>query len=408
MRQMIEPREALDIILEHTPGPWGFSSPDDALSGLAVTREPVSADRDIPEADVSRMDGYAVVAPVEAGAELRRIGEIPAGSLPDRALAEGECVRIYTGSVLPPEANAVVKQEDVTTSPDGEVVRPSCRVEPGENVAARGSIAKQGAVLLPAGSPLGAAQQAVCAAVGARPECCAVPLLGVLRTGEEVVPEDGEPGPHQTRDANSPAIMAAAMSAGAVLYLAREAPDDLTQLTDELRMMVEDEDLDALVTIGAVSVGDYDLVPEALEAVGAKVLLHGIACKPGKPFLFAVADNAKPIFGVPGNPVSALVTFFEFVAPALRKMAGRPEPWAPTLPVRLAAEVAGVPGATYYELARVTQDADGSWVAEPMPSRHSGDVAAAARADGVVIVPPGDAGLPAGANAQFRPWRQLW
>jgi molybdopterin molybdotransferase len=166
--------------------------------------------------------------------------------------------------------------------------------------------------------------------------------------------------------------------------------------------------IDAVVTIGGVSVGDYDLVPKALELLGARVVLHKVAVKPGKPFLFALSREGKPLFGLPGNPLSALASFFEFVAPALRKMAGRPEPWAPTLPVRLTAAAPGDRDRHHLVLARVSQDEDGQWLAEPLIAAHSADVTAAAFADGVVHVPAGLAEVPAGQVVSFRPWRPLW
>ncbi|MGD8237146.1 MAG: molybdopterin molybdotransferase MoeA [Armatimonadota bacterium] len=404
---MIDPKEARRTILEHTPARSGDPAWPDFFGDLAPTAEPVCADRDIPAADLSRMDGYAIIAPLEAGAELRRVGEIPAGSLPEHPVAPGECFRIFTGGVLPPGANAVVKQEEVGASDDGELIRLNCSVEPGEYVTARGAVASQDDVVLPAGSPPGAAQAAVCAAVGEMPRRRRPPLLALLCTGEEIVPRDVKPGPHQTRDVNGPALTAAARSIGSALAAPRVVPDDAGRLTDELRCMLANDDYDGVVTVGAVSVGDYDLVPDALRAVGAEIILHGVRCRPGKPFLFALGPSSKPVFGIPGNVMSALVTFFEFVAPALRKMAGMPEPWAPTLPVRLAADVAGIADRTRYALARVTQDDDGHWVAEPLPMQHSADVAAAGPADGAIIVPPGD-GLAAGGDAHFRPWRPLW
>ena len=405
---MIDPNEALRIVLDNTVALSGRAPEPADASAHAVTAETVRADRDIPAADLSRMDGYAVIAPLSAGVELRRVGEIPAGTLPDTPIEPGECCRIFTGAVLPPGANAVVKQEDVTAAQEGEIVRPNCDVAPGAYVTRRGSVAKKGTLLLPAGVPIGAAQAAVCAAVGATPACASAPRLAILCTGEEIVPRDAKPEPQQTRDINGPAIAAAARSIGAVAAPARIVPDDARQLTDELGGMLENTDVDAVVTIGGVSVGDYDLVPDALKAVGARVLLHGVSSRPGKPFLFALGPGGKPVFGLPGNVLSALVAFFGLVAPALRKMAGRPEPWDPTLPVRLESDVQGGPDRTYFVLARVRQKGGGEWVAEPLPPQHSADVATAATADGVITVPPADEGLPAGTVVQFRPWRPLW
>ncbi len=405
---MIRPEEALRTILAHTPVLSDSSSDADLPAVLRVIAEPIRADRDIPTSDVSRMDGYAVVAPLASGTELQMVDEICAGCLPTRPIARHECSRIYTGGVLPANANAVVKQETVSTASDGQLVTANCSVAPGENVTAQGSVSREGTVVLPAGTPLGAAQAAVCATVGETPRCYRAPQLAVLCTGQEVIPEGDVPGPHQIRDAAGPSVSAAASSIGGEVALRRIVPDDLGQLTEALADALQNADVHVVVTVGGVSVGDYDLIPEALKAVGAQVLLHGVAAKPGKPFLFAVGPTSKPIFGLPGNVLSALVTFFEFVAPAIRKMARMPEPWHPTLPVRLASDVASIQQRTHFVLVRVRQGDDGRWVADPIPAQHSADVVAAGTADGVVGVAPGDEGLTAGAEAQFRPWRPLW
>ena len=121
-----------------------------------------------------------------------------------------------------------------------------------------------------------------------------------------------------------------------------------------------------------------------------------------------ISRTNKPVFGLPGNPLSALVTFFEFVAPALRKMAGRPEPWAPTLPVRLTTDARGDPQRMHFVLARVSMHDDGEWFAEPIVARHSADIVAGGKADGVILVPQGCERLDAGQQVRFRPWRPLW
>jgi molybdopterin molybdotransferase len=407
---MIPPSEALQRVLASvsalTEASCEAAQPD---SGFGVIVAPVLADRDIPEQNLSRMDGFAVAAPLAAGAVLQVNSTTPAGSPAQHApLEDRHCHRIFTGAVLPPGANAVVEQE--ATARGGSQVAVEIRrdVQVGDHVVARGSVARKGEVVLPARAPAGAAQVALCAAVGSMPLRCPVPRVAILCTGDEVVQDGTTPQPHQTRDVNGPSITAAVRSLDIRVASASKTSDDLDALTGAMNALESDAHVDAVITVGGVSVGDYDLVPRAIESSGGRILLHRVAVKPGKPFLFAVSRTNKPVFGLPGNPLSALVTFFEFVAPALRKMAGRPEPWAPTLPVRLTTDVHGDRQRMHFVLARVSMHDDGQWFAEPIVARHSADIVAGGKADGVILVPQGRERLEAGQQVRFRPWRPLW
>ncbi len=407
---MTAPSEALQCILASV-SPLTEPVCEDVQpgSGLAVIAAPVLADRDIPERDLSRMDGYAVSAPCAAGAILHVDGATPAGSSACQVPLAGDCChRIFTGAVLPPGANAVVEQEATARVGSEGVVEIHRDVQIGEHVIARGSVARKGEVVLPARAPAGAAQVGLCAAVGAVPPRCPVPRVAILCTGDEIVPDGATPLPHQTRDVNGPSITAAAVSLGVRVASVSKSSDDLDALTGAMNALDSDTHVDAVVTVGGVSVGDYDLVPRAIEFSGGRILVHRVAVKPGKPFLFAVSRTNKPVFGLPGNPLSALVTFFEFVAPALRKMAGRPEPWAPTFHVRLTDLVRGDAQRMHLVLARVSLHDDGQWFAEPIVARHSADIVAGGQADGVILVPQGCEKLEAGQQVCFRPWRPLW
>ncbi|MHC4797123.1 MAG: molybdopterin-binding protein, partial [Planctomycetota bacterium] len=213
--------------------------------------------------------------------------------------------------------------------------------------------------------------------------------------------------PYQVRNVNGPSISTAATSIGITVASRLHVKDELAELTHGLNKLLADSQVHAVVTIGGVSVGDYDLVPQAIVSLNGRIVLHRVASKPGKPFLFAISDSKKPIFGLPGNPLSALVSFFEFVAPALRKMAGRPQPWAITLLVRLTSEVKGDQQRMQFVLARVRMQDDGEWLAEPIEARHSSDIVSAGKADGVILVPRGCQKLDAGQYVRFRPWRAI-
>ncbi|NCO38023.1 MAG: hypothetical protein COZ06_11245 [Armatimonadetes bacterium CG_4_10_14_3_um_filter_66_18] len=407
---MLQPQHALQAVLEHVSvlADRPRSPAPECLAGHGVLGERVCVDHDMPQAALSRMDGYAVIGPLAAGTRLEIVGETPAGSPSAQPVSEGQCVRVFTGAVLPPAANAVVEQEAVTRCSDTSCVQLQRPVALGDYVTQRGAVARAGAEVLPAGAPLGPVQVSLAAAAGCAPVARPVPRIAIVATGRELVPYGARPLPHQTRDSNGPALSAAILSIGCHVAGTSHATDQLPETAAILDASLHDEAVDAVVTIGGVSVGDYDLVPQALESLGARVLLHKVAVKPGKPFLFALSRDGKPIFGLPGNPLSVLASFFGFVAPALRKMAGRPEPWAPTFPVRLTTAAPGDRDRHHWVLARVSQDEDGQWLAEPLVAAHSADVASAALADGVVQVPAGLTEVPAGQVVSFRPWRPLW
>jgi molybdopterin molybdotransferase len=407
-RRLLAPEEAVRLVLAHTTPLEARTTARGLTGGWAVIAAPVVVDRDLPALDVSRMDGYAVLAPLKAGARLWVRRQIKAGDDPGTALAAGEAARIFTGAPLPPQANAVVEQEAVA-GPDAQgYVEVQRAVLPGEHVTRRGSVASAGRLVPTEGRPLAAGQVALLAAMGQLPTIYAVPRLAIISTGHEVVPESAQPLPHQVRDSAGPAVAAAASSLGVEVAARTHVPDDLPQLTATLRRFLDDPQVHAVLTIGSVSVGDYDLVPAAVQAAGGRVVFHRLAAKPGRPSLFAVCDGGTLIFGLPGNPLSALVGFFELAAPALRKMAHRPPPWLPTLAVRLTAPVAGDPERTVFAPAQVWQEQGTDWLAQPLPTQHSADLVAAAQADGVLIVPVGTKELPAGEVVPFRPWRPLW
>lgn len=368
--------------------------------------QPVLADRDIPAADRSAMDGYAVRAADIAAAPvtLRILGEIPAGSPARPSLVSGECVRIFTGANLPPDADTVVMVED-TKPAAGEKVEILCPVPRGRNILRRGENAKQGAILLPQGAALDATALAVCAAVGCvTPLVHARPRVTVLTTGAELKAPSAEVAPHEIRDSNGPMLKASLLEHGFGPVAWRCVTDIRPELVRALRSALESSEV-VLVT-GGVSVGKYDLVPDAIEEAGAIVRFHGVAMKPGKPQLFATAGE-RCVFGLPGNPLSVLTGFHEFVLPALRFLSGCPESACRRIlriPLLTDAEVKGrqrnfLPG-------RLSHSAAGTAV-EPVPNAGSADLVAGSKADGMIIVPAGVPRVPAGTRVDFRPWRPL-
>jgi molybdopterin molybdotransferase len=231
------------------------------------------------------------------------------------------------------------------------------------------------------------------------------PRVAIIATGRELLAPESPAGEHQERDSNGPLLVAAVTAAGFAVVGAGRVPDELNAVTSALRAALAGAD--AVVMSGGVSVGDYDFVPAAVSAVGARTVVHGVAMKPGKPLLFAVDAEDRLIFGLPGNPLSAATGFFEFVLPALRRRAG----WAevdcrPLVRGRLREPVANKPGRQRYALATLAWTASGAELTA-VPSQSSADLAAGARADGAIIVPADSHGLEAGGLVDFRPWR-MW
>ncbi len=276
------------------------------------------ATRALPPFDNSAMDGYAVQAASGAkGARLRVVGEQPAGADRGLTIGAGEAIRIFTGAPMPAGADAVLMQEDVKR--DGDWIVAECGAEPGELIRRRGADLAEGQKILARGEPVGAQTMALLAAQGmAEIEVGGAAQVAIISTGDELVPVGGTPRPGQIFESNALMLRALALGAGAEVPLVEHCPDDLERMTELFRRGIEN---DALVISGGVSVGDHDLVKPALRAVGAEIDLWRVSIKPGKPFLFGRAGRCA-IFGLPGNPVSAFVTFLKFVRPALRKMSG--------------------------------------------------------------------------------------
>ena len=285
---------------------------DDSLG--RVLAEDVTSGDDLPPWDNSAMDGFAVAS--LGGGELPVVGEARAGAPFERALSEGEAVRISTGAPVPDGALAVVPVERTDATGDRVTIP---ELEPGANIRRAGEDVRAGDVVLRAGAAVGAAELALLAAVGsARVSCAARPRVAVLATGDELV-EPGEPlGPGQIRNSNTRAMRAQALAAGADVVLERTVPDDY----EDTRLALEGAlEADVVCVSGGVSVGPHDHVKPALLELGVKERFWRVALKPGKPTWFGVKDETL-VFGLPGNPVSAMVTFHLFARPALRLMQG--------------------------------------------------------------------------------------
>src|SRR5947208_3726415 len=319
----------------------------DALA--LVLAEEVKTDREYPPFDRSTRDGYAVRSKeVQAGARLECAGEIKAGDTVREALAAGTCVQIMTGAAVPPGADAVVMIE--YTMRAGDLVHFERAAQAGQNIVPRGSEARAGQTILKPGMRLGFAELALAAQVGATQlQCAKRPRVAILSTGDEVVLIDETPGAFQIRNSNSVSLAAQVRLAGGEPVLLGNAADRV----DDLRAKIErglKEDL--LVLSGGVSMGKYDLVEGVLKELGANFYFDAVAIRPGKPAVFGKCGDAL-VFGLPGNPVSTMVTFELFVVPALDLLSGTEARPLPLLQAKLSEPVDEKPGLTHFLPARV-------------------------------------------------------
>ena len=379
---MVSVEQALEIVLgEASPLSAEEIALEEALA--RVLAENVHADRDLPPFDRAAMDGYALRARdvAEAPAALDVKGEVRAGEWPRHAIAAGEAVRIMTGAPLPEGADAV-QQVEKTQPLDEFRVTILSSVSEGQNVAPRGSEVKAGAVVLARGRAIDPAAIGVLATVGrARVRVGRRPSVALLVTGDEVVDVAQAPQPAQIRNSNGPAVAAHARQAGAVVRLLGVARDQKDEITAALRAGLG---ADVLLVSGGVSAGDYDLVEPALAELGVEVRFTRVNVKPGAPLVFG-RRGATLVFGLPGNPVSAQVTFDLFVRPALLKLQGASALQRPRAAVVLASPMRNRSGRTSHLPARV-RFGDGRLVARPLRSTGSGDLVAHARANALVVL----------------------
>jgi len=352
-----------------------------------VLAEPVVADRDLPPFPRSTRDGYAVrsIDLSALPASLEVIGEIKAGEKPDKipaAIGEGQSVAIMTGAPAPAGADAVVMVE--YTSQCGQQVEIKRGVIAGENIVPRGAEARSGALLVDRGLRLNEAAIALAASVGkSRLQVCRRPRVAVLTTGDEIIDVEANPGPTQIRNSNSYSLAAQIVKAGGEPVLLPIAPDELLGL----RQLIEEGlQFDLLLMTGGVSMGRYDLVEQALTELHAGFFFTGAKIQPGRPVVFGKSGSTY-FFGLPGNPVSTMVTFELFARPMIEALAGRSPRQRGFLHARLKNEIAVKTGLTRFLPAILSGEFERTEV-ELVAWQGSGDIAAIARANCYVVILP--------------------
>ncbi|MFL5891506.1 MAG: gephyrin-like molybdotransferase Glp [Solirubrobacterales bacterium] len=399
-------RELLDIevarraVLERVrPLPAEDVAIDDALG--RVLAEDVASTESIPPFDNSAMDGFAVraedtgAATRDAPLALRVVDESRAGAPAGSIAGPGEAIAISTGAAMPVGCDAIVRIEEVEES-DGSIAV-SAPVEPGRDVRRAGDDVEAGAVVLRRGDMLGPSELGVLASIGrAVVRCARQPRLSVLTTGDELVGPDAELGPGQIRDANAHSIPALARSAGALVTWVGHTGDDAAATREAIRNSL---DTDVAVVCGGVSVGEHDHVRPAFAALDVEEAFWGLALRPGRPTWFGRARDGALAFGLPGNPVSAVVTFILLVRPALLALAGAdPERHGST--AVLDAPYPKRPGRAHFVRVRLQMRDDG-WHAEPTKEQASHVLTSMLGADAFAIIPADRADVEAGQRVQI-------
>lgn len=381
--------QAARIVLDHTDGLDAESVATVSADGRSLA-ETIRSNEQMPPFPASTVDGYAVVA-ADTTEWRDLVGDVLAGAPIARHVEPGWATRIMTGAPLPPGADAVVMFEDADER-DGrmKVKRP---VKPGDNLRPPGIDLEAGQVVLEAGTAIGPAEIGLLATIGrSTVRVGRRPRVAVLSTGDELVEPDAPLRPGAIRDSNRYALMAAIREAGAQAISMGTVPDDEALQRERIRAAFDAADV--VVTSGGVSVGSRDLIKPILESLGT-VHFGRIALKPGKPLTFATVGRSLA-FGLPGNPVSALVTFEVFVRPALLKMQGRRRIQRPRVDVVVEHPLGKTRDRTEYQRAIVRWDG-GRLVGRSTGAQISSRLISMAGANGLLEILPGEGTVPAGS-----------
>lgn len=403
---MLTVNEALASILSRiSPLPPVILPLLDSLG--CVLAEDIVADIDNPPFDNSAVDGYAVRSEDVAGASpaspviLRVNGDVTAGNAPGAMICAGSCARVMTGAPIPAGADSMVMVEDSRALETPDSVAILSTTTPGDHVRRAGEDVRLGDAVLRAGITIRSAEIAMLAAMGrASVKCVQKPRVSVISTGDELVDITRKPAPGQIRDSNRYTLAALVAESGAELHSSIHIPDDAEATERAFRSCARLNSLDAahvIVTSGGVSVGDRDFVKPVLEKLGTLELWR-VRMKPGKPLAFGRIGETL-FFGLPGNPVSTIVTFELFVSPALRKLAGHSELQRPRVQATLECAVSHVTGRDEFVRARLALR-DGKYFANPTGAQGSGVLTSMLGANSLLVLPSESRDFPAGAQVK--------
>ncbi len=395
--------EALELILSTVSLTDSEAVTLDNALGRTLAQD-ITSPIDHPPWDNSAMDGYAVRSEDVAGAseqkpvELVVVEKVPAGGFPALRVTAGTAIRIMTGAPVPAGADSVIRVEHTQAVKD-DVIRIVNASDAGRNIRPRGEDVLMGATALVAGTQLRPAEIGLLATIGvARVPVRRAPRIAILSTGDELVDveefEEVRAG-RKIVNSNSYALAAAVRGAGGEPVLLGIARDDHASLREKLQAA---HCADMLVTTAGASVGEHDLVKDVLEEMGMQTAFWRVRVRPGSPFSFGRIGQ-QPVFGLPGNPVSALVTFELFVKPAIRRALGRRALYSPTVRVRVTHDVKTKGALAHFLRVRLSRDGEG-WRAELTGPQGSGMISSLVQADGLLVVPEDVHELPAGSAAE--------
>ena len=398
--ELMPPGDALSLLLSHLPDRPSKTEQVRTSDALGrVTGRPVVSPEQLPAFNRSTVDGYAVRASDTYGASdslpmyLSLVAEVPVGRAPDFKLQPAQAALIFTGGMLPDGADAVVMLETAQAARPGELEILKA-VASGENILKAGEDVKQGEEILPAGTMLRPAEIGGLMALGILEiEVIPRPVVGIISSGDEVIPPEQRPQPGQVRDINSYTLDALVRQHGAIPRLFGIMADQAQALRSSLRQALDACDM-AVITAGS-SASSRDLTAAVIQEMGAPgVLAHGVNVKPGKPTILAICDG-RPVIGLPGNPVSALVVAGIFVVPLIERQLGLPAlRLRPQVPARLAINLASQAGREDWVPVRLVTTPSG-YSAEPVFFK-SNLIFSLSRADGLIHIPPAANGLAAG------------
>ncbi len=386
---LVSPIEAIETL--------PLTTPEEAVRSLGrVLAQPIESGLDFPHWDNSAMDGYAVrAADVDAvPVQLDVIEEIPAGRSPQKTISAGQAARILTGAMLPPGADTVVMQEETERTGDRVVILSAPQL--GAFVRRRGSFAQAGARILEVGSVIASPEIALLAAAQqTQISLYQRPRVAILSTGSELVRPDQPLAAGQIVDSNQYALAALVAKTGAVPIPMGMIRDDQSSVKAAIAAAFAQADM--VLSTGGVSVGDYDYVDRVLEEIGATLHIRSVAVKPGKPLTVASLGD-RVYFGLPGNPASAMVGFWRFVEPAIAKLSGRQEPWAPEFVMaRATTELTAGGRRETYLWGRLGMDDAGYCFERAKGGHSSGNLVNLVNTSGLGMVPQGETKINVGA-----------
>lgn len=386
---MISVKEAGDLVLAHIPEhiPFRLLSIENLLD--EVLRQDIVADRDYPPYNRVAMDGIAIS--FESWANGLRTFTIKscqrAGDPKSRLKDANGCVEVMTGSVLPDGCDTVIRYEDLNITGGNARVGENHKPERMQNIHVKGSDCRKGDILIKSGTFLNPTHWSVIASTGqSRIRVSARPNVSIISTGDEVVGAGDTPAEHQIRDSNSFALRSSLYGFGFHSVRHFHIRDNLEETSDLFERVFRD--FDVVIITGGVSKGKFDYVPEVLGTMGVEKIFHGVRQRPGKPMWFGMTQGEKPVFGLPGNPVSSLVCFYRYVIPALCRMKGATCTETYTRPhAALAEDFRFGKNLTYFLPVSIKYLKDGRTEAVPVKLNGSGDFISLAGSSGFIELP---------------------